>query len=70
MDQYLDWMIMSKTKVELTVDENFTVIPVYELYIECYSSIGITFRGANGIRCWYPMDKIIKIESKKEILIN
>ena len=30
-----DNAVMPKVS-ELTVDENFTVIPVYELYIECY----------------------------------
>lgn len=59
------------------VDENFksedlqtAMLPVYELYIECYSPVGITFRDDNGVICWYPMDRIIKIESYNEILVK
>ena len=72
MDMYLDWMMTNKKKVEVTVDENYIkddtqeyMIPVYELYIEYYSQLGITFRDPNGIICWYPMNRIIKIESNK-----
>ena len=73
MDEYLDSMITLHKKVSVSVNEdlcdvNGPLFSIYEVFIESYSVFGVLAVDDVGVRVWWPMNRVIRIESVDELV--